>query len=215
MSPLPVQLQAENLTLIRSQRVLFTQLSFGLAAGEILLLTGPNGSGKTSLLRLLAGLLPPAEGRLLWRGGDVREDPEEFRRNLCFIGHAEAIKPTLTAAENLEFWAALHGNQAAPREIAAALERVGLATLVNQPSRYLSAGQRRRLALARAVLSASPLWLLDEPSTALDAAGDAMLLAVLAAHAQAGGMAVIATHQSLRMPQARTLPLGNAGRVAA
>jgi heme exporter protein A len=211
MTAAPPLLQAENLRCVRGERVLFSGLSFSLACGETLLLTGPNGSGKTSLLRLIAGLLPPVEGRVMWRGTDLRDDPEAMRREMGFIGYAEGIKPALTVAENLSFWAALHGRPLSDATILTALRSVGLATLAGQPGRYLSAGQRRRLALARAAALEPPLLLLDEPATALDDSGQSLLLAALAAHAKRGGAAVIATHQSFALPAVRSLALGKPG----
>lgn len=208
-------LHVDNLSCIRSQRLLFNRLSFTVSAGQALLLTGPNGSGKSSLLRVLAGLLPAAEGRVLWRGSDTQDEPDALRRDLVFIGHAEAIKPTLTLAENLGFWAALHGTSASRETTGRSLRQVGLDSLADQPARYLSAGQRRRLSLARAVVLARPLWLLDEPLTALDEAGQAMATGLLSAHLQTGGVAVIATHQLLAVPQTRTLALGGSGLIAA
>jgi heme exporter protein A len=215
MTAAPPRLEAQSIRCTRGQRVLFDDLCFTLEPGETLVLTGPNGSGKTSLLRLIAGLLPPAEGRLLWRGVDAAQEPETFRRDLSWVGHADGLKPALTVLENLEFSCRIVDGTIAAGSLQNALETVGLGTLADQPARYLSAGQRRRLTLARAAALQRPLWLLDEPTTALDDAGQAMLTGLLAAHAERAGLAVIATHTPIEVPKPRALPLGPADRAAA
>jgi heme exporter protein A len=166
-----------------------------------MLLTGPNGAGKSSLLRLVAGLLPPAEGRLLWDGEDALADRAGHARRLRYLGHADALKPALTARENLDFYARLWGGEVAP-----ALEALGLAALADLPARVLSSGQKRRLALARLALAPAPLWLLDEPTIGLDAVSVARLGGLFAAHRDRGGIVLAATH----LP----LPLGDAGELA-
>jgi len=193
-----------DLSCIRAERLVFTGVAFDLAAGGALRLSGPNGSGKSSLLRLMAGLLRPASGTLSWQGQDPAEEPAEFRAALRYLGHQDAVKPALTVAENLAFWAGLAG---APGDAAAALDVFGLKPLAPVPARFLSAGQRRRLALARLVASPGRLWLLDEPTVGLDRPSVAALEAALARHRDAGGLVVVATHTDIALPGAAELAL--------
>jgi heme exporter protein A len=195
-------LEAQDLACRRGERAIFAGLSFRLAPGEALLLLGANGSGKSSLLRLLAGLLTPAEGRLLWDGTDALTDRAAHATRLRYLAHQEALKPSLTATENLDFFARLWGGTPA-----AALARLDLSPLADLPVRLLSAGQRRRLALARLALAPVPLWLLDEPTLGLDAAAVGRLGGLLASHRAAGGMVLAATHLPLPLPGARELQL--------
>jgi heme exporter protein A len=195
-------LQAVELAAIRGERVIFAGLSFSCAAGEAILLTGPNGAGKSTLLRLLAGLVPPAEGALLWHGSDALADGPAHAARLRYLAHADALKPGLTLEENLRFWRRLWGGNTG-----AALAAVGLEGLEHLPARMLSAGQKRRAALARLALAPVPLWLLDEPSVGLDTASIALFGTMLAAHRAAGGAVVAATHVALPLPGARTLEL--------
>jgi heme exporter protein A len=183
----------------------FADLSFALALGDALLLRGPNGAGKSSLLRLLAGLLEPAAGALSWDGRPVRADPAAHRGRLHLIGHRNAIKSALTVRENLAFAIAVLGASAGG--IDRALERFDLAALEGVPARYLSAGQRRRLALARLLAAARPLWLLDEPDAGLDAANRAHLAGAIAGHRAEGGIAVIATHGAIEVRAPHVLEL--------
>jgi heme exporter protein A len=164
---------------------------------------GPNGAGKSTLLRVLAGLVRPAAGMLLWNGADALADLGEHSRRLTYIGHQDAVKPGLSAAENLRFAQRLGGGS-----IADALAALGLAAIADLPARMLSAGQRRRLALARLALSSAPLWLLDEPTSGLDRVSVAALGRLLAAHCARGGMVVAATHVPLALPRAAELRLG-------
>jgi heme exporter protein A len=195
-------LEGEDLACWRGERAVFAGLSFRLAPGGALLLTGANGAGKSSLLRLLAGLIPAAEGRLLWEGEDALADRVAHARRLRYLGHGDALKPSLTASENLDFYARLWGGEAAP-----ALAALGLAELADLPARVLSSGQRRRLALARLALGPAALWLLDEPTVGLDAASVERLGALLAAHRGRGGMVLAATHLPLPLPDAGELRL--------
>lgn len=199
--------EGRDLVCLRGGRAVFSGLSFALPAGGALLLTGPNGSGKSSLLRLLAGLIRPAGGELLWDGTPVRKALDEHRERVAFLGHLDAVKPVLTLRENLAFWAGLGGADA--DRVEAALARFGLTDLAEVPARLLSAGQKRRLALARLPLSASPLWLLDEPTVGLDRASATALAEAIAAHRQNGGRVAVATHQVLELEEARTLALGD------
>ena len=185
---------------------MFAGLSFALAEGEVLVLRGPNGSGKSSLLRLLAGFLPPAAGRLAWAGAPVDQDLAAHRARLHYVGHADAVKSALTARENLAFAATLAGAPAGALE--AALAGFDLLPLEDLPARYLSAGQKRRLALARLLASERPLWLLDEPGVGLDAANRSHLEQALAAHRATGGLAVLATHGDVAVPDASVLEFG-------
>lgn len=195
-------LEAEDLACRRGEAVVFAGLSFRLAPGGALLLRGANGAGKSSLLRVLAGLLAPAAGRVLWAGADALADRTGHGARVRYLGHADAVKPGLTVAANLAPWVRLWGGDAA-----AALARAGLGPLAGLPARVLSAGQRRRLALARLTLGAAPLWLLDEPTLGLDAAAVARLGEALAVHRAGGGLVVAATHLPLPLPGAADLGL--------
>ncbi|MFM2042321.1 MAG: cytochrome c biosis ATP-binding export protein CcmA [Pseudomonadota bacterium] len=183
--------------------MVFADLSFRLEGGGALVLVGHNGSGKSSLLRLMAGLSRPFAGSLSWDGVPVADDPDGHRARLRYLGHLDAVKPALTAAENLATWAALGaakggGDATTARDRAlAALDRYGIGALADVPGRYLSAGQKRRVNLARLALDAAPLWLLDEPTTALDRASVALFAAEVARHRAAGGMVVLSTHTDL------------------
>lgn len=195
-------LEAQQLACWRAERLVFADLTFTLAPGEALLLTGANGAGKSSLLRLLAGLIPAAEGQLLWDGEDALADKISHGAKLRYLGHQDALKPALTARENLAFFARLRGG-----EVEAALEALDLTPLAELPARVLSSGQKRRLALARLALAPCGLWLLDEPSVGLDAASVQRLAPLFTAHRAAGGMVVAATHLPLPLPDARELRL--------
>ena len=217
--------EGRDLTCIRGERHVFAGLGFALADGGALLLHGPNGSGKSSLLRLMAGLLEPARGVLSWGGRPVSDDPEGHRARLRYLGHLDAVKPVLSTAENLTFWASAQGvtregvtQQGVTQEgvtqqgvrqagVAGALARVGLTRLADVPARLLSAGQRRRLALARLFLAPAELWLLDEPTVGLDEDSIARLQAGLADHRRGGGRVVVATHGTLDLPGADRLEL--------
>ena len=186
--------EAKDVAAIRGERLVLEGVSMRVAPGGAVLLLGPNGSGKSTLLRLLAGLRRPDAGTVTWAEADI---------SVAYMGHADAVKPGLSVAENLRF-------VAAGRPIGPALAALGLATLADLPARMLSAGQRRRLALARLPLSRAPLWLLDEPTLGLDTASLGLLAGLLAAHRAGGGGVVTATHQDLDLPGADVLRLGGA-----
>lgn len=194
----------EGVRCVRGQRVVFDGLAFSLASGAALVLTGPNGSGKSSLLRLMAGLARPAAGRILWDGAPIAADPEAHGARLHYVGHLDAIKPALGVRENLAVWADLRDGAVA---VDSALDRVGLASLAGLPARYLSAGQRRRLSLARLFAVPALLWLLDEPSVALDRESVAMLTEAIALHRQGGGICVVSTNVDLVIADAASLDL--------
>ncbi|UZT76601.1 cytochrome c biogenesis heme-transporting ATPase CcmA [Ectopseudomonas chengduensis] len=207
--PVPL-LEAVALSCERDWRMLFEQLHFALQPGDMLQISGPNGSGKTSLLRLIAGLRQPTSGDILLQGQALAEQRSELARNLLWIGHAAGIKGLLTAEENLAWLCALH-RPASRKAIWQALEAVGLRGFEDVPCHSLSAGQQRRVALARLYLADTPpLWVLDEPFTALDKSGVAQLEAHLAGHCERGGVVVLTTHHSLqRIPATyRDLDLG-------
>jgi heme exporter protein A len=187
-----MQLIAENVSIGRGERRLLGPVSFRVDNGRALLLTGPNGAGKTTLLRTVAGFLAPLGGGIRIEGGD----PERTIGEQChYVGHRDAVRASLTVGENAEFWGYFLGGVG--DRARTALERFGLAAIRDVPASYLSAGQRRRLGLARLLLADRPLWLLDEPTAALDAAGAELLNGIMTTHLDAGGAIVAATHASL------------------
>jgi len=192
-SPLP-SLRLLDVACRRGDRLLFSGLNETLASGELLWLRGDNGRGKTSLLRLVAGLAAPERGQILWGDAPTRRN-ERFAGELVYIAHANALKDDLTATESLAFLARVHGRDAGAPAIRAALARLGLAGRERTPARSLSQGLRRRVALARLALETTPaLWVLDEPFDALDVAGTATLHALLAAHRARGGSVLLTSH---------------------
>jgi len=206
-------LAARNLACIRAERLVFEEIFLSAGPGELVVLRGPNGSGKSSLLRLLAGLLPAAGGEVSWNGQDMTRDRGELGQLVHYAGHLDAVKPPLNVAENLRFWAALYGETGAARAAVVdhALEAFNLTGLSDTPALYLSAGQRRRLGLARILTSKRPVWLLDEPTVALDAASVAGLREIVGKYRQDGGIVVAATHVDLGMGDERVLDLSAAG----
>jgi heme exporter protein A len=187
-----MELRVNNLSCARGGVPVLAGVSFSVGAGQVLILRGPNGAGKTTLLRTLAGLQPAL-------GGSVSANPDD----VALATHADGVKSALTVAENLRFWAAVHGQ----RDVAPAADAMNLTALQTRPAGQLSAGQRRRLGLARLLVTGRKIWLLDEPTVSLDAASVALFVQVISAHLAAGGLAVIATHIDLGLPDAQTLDL--------
>lgn len=214
-APLPGQsggprLQALELTCEKGDRLLFHELHLDVAPGQILWVRGPNGTGKTSLLRILAGLSLPTEGEVLWDGRPIRSQRWAFNASLAYVGHRPGIKDHLSALENLTLMLRLAAGPG-PDGPDRVLERLGLGSRRHLAARLLSAGQRRRVALARLTLTRPSLWILDEPLTALDRAGVGLVEELLAAHVAAGGLAVLTSHHPLALPQQALahLELGN------
>jgi heme exporter protein A len=205
---LPPFLDVTDLACRRGGRKVFDHLSFALGAGELLALTGRNGSGKTTLLRALALLVRPDAGTIHCQGADIRAEPETWRRRLAWLGHLEGLKGDLSVRENLLVAERLRGAPPAEDRLDGALVAFDLLALAIRPVRTLSAGQRRRVALARVTLSQAPLWLLDEPLNALDAPAQTSFRSALQTHLAAGGLAIAATHADLGLPAARVLELG-------
>ena len=203
-------LEASNLECVRGERRLFAGVGFRLEGGEMLYLQGKNGSGKTSLLRMLCGLTPPADGEICWRGTPINKLADEFRAELCYLGHHNAIKEELTPLENLLASAKLAEETLDDDSALDALEQVGLRGREDLACRYLSQGQKRRVALARLVHERRALWILDEPYVALDPAAVELVAGLIGAHLQRGGLAVLTTHQSVDVPAGtvRELRLG-------
>ena len=203
-----IRFSGRALACVRGDRAVFSGLDFALGAGEVLTLTGPNGSGKSSLLRTMAGLLPPVSGAIEWEGANIAEDREAHAARLHYVGHLDAVKLALTVAENLRFWSALRPDGG---DIQPALDQFGISALSDLPARFLSAGQRRRLALARIAVSKAPLWLLDEPTVALDSEGIAAVHAAIRNHCAEGGSCVVSTNAPLDLPDAKGLDLARHG----
>jgi len=207
-----MRLRAWDLTIERGGRQVIAGLSFEATAGLGLIVTGPNGAGKTSLLRALAGFLPIEGGRFALDGGDNERTVGEQAH---YLGHAEGIKAALTAGENLAFAAAMLGGDSSRKTQLSALAALGLTHVIDFPARLLSAGQRRRVALARLLVAERPLWLLDEPTTALDGAAQVALAAIMRAHLKGGGILVAAVHAPLGLDGAQELRLGVTTEAAA
>jgi heme exporter protein A len=200
-----MQLKGDNLGCSRGGREVFAGLSFSLSGGQALLVTGRNGAGKSSLLRMIAGLLRISAGRLELSGA---EDDATLAEQAHYLGHQDAVKPSLSVGENLQFWSDFLG--APSRAISPALETVDLVPLTDLPAAYLSAGQRRRLSIARLIAVPRPLWLLDEPTSALDAPSQQRLADLMRGHLADGGMIVAAAHGPIGLERARELKLGPA-----
>jgi heme exporter protein A len=197
---MPAQiLETENLHLWRGERHVLRGVQFSIGAGACLEITGPNGSGKTSLLRTICGLIYPESGRVLWSGEDVRRDLPAFHASLAYLGHEPPLKPDLTARENLRYWIGVR-RRVDPDALDAALARVGARPWCDRLVRTLSAGQRRRVALAGLALLLVPLWLLDEPTTNLDSEGQQLVGSLIGEQLARGGIVVAAVHHSLPDP---------------
>ncbi|MGH8554788.1 MAG: cytochrome c biogenesis heme-transporting ATPase CcmA [Gammaproteobacteria bacterium] len=197
-------LEARDLCCRRGDRLLITGLSFTLARGEILQITGANGAGKTTLLRMIAGLTQPESGTLHWRGQPLETVRSAYLRDLIYVGHADGVKGSLSVAENLSLASALHGGGI---PINAALQRLGLGDLADTLTHRLSAGQRRRLALARLLVNQACLWLLDEPFTAMDKTAIKTVASMLEGHAACGGLVIFTSHHSTDITISRALHL--------
>jgi heme exporter protein A len=200
--------EAKEVACIRGERPVFRGVSFALEPGAGLILRGPNGSGKSSLLRILAGFLKPAGGMVAWNGENMAAAPEAHHARCHYVGHLEAVKASLTVQEHLTSWAAIKGFATAADDI---LSPLGLEELAEVPGRFLSAGQKRRLTLTRLLATPAELWLLDEPSVTLDGKSAAGLEKMLADHRAGGGMAIIATHAEIALPEAETIDMANHG----
>ncbi len=198
-------LKAEQLSLFRGERCLFTSIDFALQSGELLLLRGANGSGKTSLLRGLCGLLDFEDGEVTWDGRNILEDQQTFRSRFAWYGHKTGFKQDLTAEENLQFERSLRAPSR--HQVRDVLDRLGLSKQRLLPVRSLSAGQQRRASLARLLLSGVALWIIDEPFTNLDPAGRALVEELVSEHVSGGGMAIVATHHDMLDGKANTLEI--------
>jgi heme exporter protein A len=184
---------------VRGDRRLFSGLDFSLSSGTFVQLTGPNGSGKTSLLRILCGLLEPAEGSISWQGANIRSLGEDYVAAVTYLGHRPGVKDELSALENLRISNALNGVEVSQEDALNALQRMGLAGRERLPARFLSEGQRRRVALARLLVCKTRLWLLDEVMTSLDKGAVALVRSLIEEHLNRGGIAMVATHQELEL----------------
>lgn len=190
----------KELVCIRGERLVFSKLDFTVQSGGCLTLIGRNGAGKSSLLRMIAGLLRPTVGDMFWDDISVREDMDEHFERLHYVGHHDAIKPVLSVRENLQFWAGLRSNAAeATANFEQALDEFDIAHLIDVPGRFLSAGQKRRVNLARIIAAKAPVWLLDEPTTALDKASIAKLENLIERHRKEGGMVILSTHSDMHL----------------
>jgi len=199
--------QLNDLACGRGARLLFAGVNLELRPGDAALTTGPNGSGKSSLLRVIAGLIPPFGGGIIWNGDDVRRTPDNFRTALRYVGHSDGLQPTLSVIENLRYWATLYGSPIDIVTLTKGLDSVGLADLTNLPVRVLSAGQRRRLALARAISTGGRIWLLDEPTVALDAQSIRNVETAISTFRDEGGIVVASTNAPINLPCAESIDL--------
>jgi heme exporter protein A len=193
----PSLISASNLTCIREERLLFDQLDIEINAGDIVQVEGPNGSGKTSLLRILAGLSQPYDGKVFYKNQSINRSREEFHQNLLYLGHLPGVKGEMTAQENLNFNLTLHGLNINSVEIEDTLAQVNLTGFENSLASHLSAGQHRRISLARLYKSTAIVWILDEPFTAIDKQGVHSLEQLFKAHIKQGGCIILTTHQDL------------------
>ncbi len=193
-----------GLLCFRGERIVFANLSFVLKGGDALVLRGHNGSGKSTLLRLMAGLLKASEGQISWNGENILDEPELHNAQLHYVGHLDAVKSVLTIKENISFWSALRSSAC---DVDGAMEKFGIEFLSDVPGRFLSAGQKRRVNLARIVAAPAPLWLLDEPTTALDADAVKALENIIKTHRKSGGMVIASTHAEIGLEDAQTLNL--------
>jgi heme exporter protein A len=184
---------------VRGDRRLFRDVNFSIPPGTLLQLTGPNGSGKTSLLRIIAGLMTPERGEIRWQGANIRSLAEEYSRSTTYIGHRNGVKEELSSLENLRISSGLAGSEVTREQATRSLEQLGLAGRENLPARFLSEGQRRRSALARLLTCNRALWLLDEVLASLDHAAGILIESVIGEHLSKGGMAIVATHQELHI----------------
>lgn len=190
-------LEVKNLQCIRGDRELFTELSFSLEANQLMMLEGRNGSGKTTLLRALCGLYLPEQGEILWDNESIKKKDEAYRRELLYLGHLNAIKSDLSVLENLRINTLLAGEKVSDDELMEALDVIGLYAFEEFPTSQLSQGQKRRVALARLIVSKAKLWILDEPFVALDIAAVELLQSIIAKHVDNGGMVILTTHQEV------------------
>jgi len=197
----------------RDDSALFSGVSASLEAGSILQIEGPNGAGKTTLLRIIASILTPTAGTLYWRGEDVRHHRQRYLHDMLFLGHLPGLKQSLSPLENLQWWRRVHPDDS-PHTNAEVLDRVGLCGYEDVPCYTLSAGQQRRAALARLLVTEAPLWVLDEPFTAIDKQGVAELESLLTQHAARGGITVLSTHQDIGIADIARLSLADSGRRA-
>jgi heme exporter protein A len=191
-------LRVEKVHVWRGDRHVLKGVSLALASGQLLHVSGPNGTGKTTLLRVICGLLRPEQGSVSWRGQPISSVRGEYQAALAYASHEPALKGDLTALENLRFAVGLK-RRVSPGELRTSLEQTGVDACADLPARVLSAGQRRRVAMARVLAMNAPLWLLDEPFTNLDAAGTRLLISLLQSHSEAGGSALVVAHQELAM----------------
>lgn len=210
--PTPAELEITGLSCVRGDRVLFRDLDLAVHSGEVIYVRGRNGSGKTTLLRALAGLLLPESGKILWHQQPIRRLREDYARHLLYLGHLNAIKGDLTAVENLRISATLDGYELDEQRAWQILATMGLRGYEDLPTKHLSQGQKRRVALARLLANDAALWILDEPFTALDVAAVDQLQQVIRDHVDAGGIAILTTHQEVAMlsDRARAIDLGQA-----
>ncbi len=201
--------QGKDITCIRGERLVFTGLDFSVGSGGALVLIGPNGSGKSSLLRMMAGLLRPASGKMEWNGENALDDFDEHASNLHYVGHHDAVKPVLSVLENVRFWAGVRGGEVSDKNILTALDAFAAKHLADIPGRFLSAGQKRRVNLARIIAAPAPLWLLDEPTTALDRASISLLDKAIKHHREGGGIVVLSTHADIDLEAATVLDISD------